>query len=97
MEMEKECRRMEDEIRAIARNEGLGNVEIEWGDPPIVRSPEGRPLKQVDGLAARVSFGVKNAFIIFDNSELRDFAPESEPEYLQRIREKIRQKLHELE
>jgi hypothetical protein len=95
--MEEERRIMEEEIRTIARNEGLENVDVEWGDPPIRRSPEGKPLEQVDGFAAKVKVGNKTTHIIFDNRELRDFVPQSDPGYLHRIREKIRQHVRELE
>jgi len=92
-EREEGIRRMEKEIQSIAKAEEV-DVKVEWLDPPIEHR-EGKTF-QAGWKMAKVTAGEKKTSIVFDWPQIRDFIPESKPDYLQKIRAKIQAKIREL-
>ena len=86
-------RRMEKEIRRIAKTEEL-SVKIAWSKLPA-RHKDGKPFWPT-GIRARITAGKKETNIDFDWREIRNFIPESEPDYLQKIRARIRENVRGL-
>ena len=92
-EREEGVARMEKEIRSIAKAEGI-DVKVEWLKLSASHR-DGKPFWPT-GIMAKITSGEKETSIDFDWREIRNFIQESKPDYLQKIRARIQEKIREL-